>query len=50
MGLLAVLRHVEQHMTLSAWFRVFNTATPAEYGWTIELEPAKGIFADFLGE
>lgn len=50
MGFPAVLRHVERHILCSVWFRIFNSATPAEHGWTIDLETANGIFAEFLGE
>jgi hypothetical protein len=50
MGFPAVLRHVARHLGCSVWFKIFNSATPAEHGWTIDLGTANGIFAQFVGE
>jgi len=48
LGFRLVLRHIQHFITASVWFDLFCKATPAEDGWTIKLESAFGIYADFL--
>lgn len=36
-------------MLQSAWLSLFQTTTPAEVGWTIDLDVADDIFVAFLG-
>lgn len=50
MGFPTVLRHVERHIEFSVWLNLFNSAVPAEHGWTLDLRTADGLFAEFLGE
>ena len=48
LGFRLVLRHIERYIAASAWFEVFNTATPVQDGWPSQPENATGIYADFL--
>ncbi|KAJ9662319.1 hypothetical protein H2198_001453 [Neophaeococcomyces mojaviensis] len=49
-GFRVVLQHIGEYITRSAWFKLFNAATPAENEWTVDLDKADGLYAAFLGE